>query len=661
MPKSLSVVILKILSSIAFNSCTPVSAQPDTLTFIIPPYEIKEVEVIGKKNPDGFPEIGRMVTVIRREDFIAAPVQSLQDLLESLFAVDICQRGQHGVQADLTIRGGSFDHVMILLNGVVISDPQTGHFNLDIPLDIDAIQRIEVLNGPSARIYGSGALTGAINIIARPGPDYYGKASLIAGKYDYTRFGFTASVETGKLNNLISLAHTGSTGYTDNTDFSVQQVYYTGQYCRQSNIFNLQAGFQQKAFGANGFYSPRFPDQFEKNNNSIISLDMKTGKKVIFHSSAFWRRKQDHYVLQRDNPLFYQNYHRTHVFGSRLTGRFTASKLASMAGIDLRSENIISTNLGFDNMHPVRVKGEDSLYYSKQYSRSFFSWFQEHILDLGKLSVTGGYMVSWNSDYSTKPSFFPGIDISYTFPEAIRYYISINRTLRFPTFTDMFYSDPSHQGNTSLEPDRMISFEGGIRADFSFIKASIALHRSTGKNIIDWLWSFETNRYSPLNIDHFITHGIEIHADVPLLKVLSPRFPVQRIAIGYSFLNVDKSIPDSVSKYYNLKHKLTFELRGRIIRNIFTTWYIGYQDRMGSFVQYNFTENNYFTTTYKPFFIVDGNLSWETKQFTFFIEASNLFNTHYTDAGSVSQPGRWIKAGVKGNIAFNNKKTANDQ
>ena len=84
-------------------------------------------------------------------------------------------------------------------------------------------------------------------------------------------------------------------------------------------------------------------------------------------------------------------------------------------------------------------------------------------------------MINWNSDYSTKLAFFPGIDISFNFPEAIKTYISINRSLRFPTFTDMFYSDPSHQGNMSLEPDRMVSVEGGMRADFSFIRASVLL------------------------------------------------------------------------------------------------------------------------------------------------------------------------------------------
>ena len=654
--KSLSSIIkicsLNTIYTIIITGFFPVSAQADSSYISIPSYAIEEIEVMGQKNPAVFPEVARMVTVIRQEEIASAPVQSLQDLLDFFASVDICQRGQNGVQADMTMRGGSFDHVMVLLNGIVISDPQTGHFNLDIPVDIEAIQRIEILNGPAARIYGPGAFTGAINIVIKPGHENFCKASFVTGNYDYRRLGITTSVETGSISNLLNMGHSGSSGYTENTDFSIEHIYYTGHYYRHANSLNLQAGYQQKAFGANGFYSPRYPGQYEKNNTSVIGLNIKTGTKIIIQSSAHWRRKQDHFMLQRDNPGFYQNFHCNNVFGSQLTGQLAVGKMASMAGFDLRSENIISSSLGLDNLHPVAIKHEDSLYYSRQYSRSTFSWFQEHVLNIGKLSVTAGYMINWNSDYSTKPAFFPGLDINYAFRKTIRTFVSFNRTLRFPTFTDMFYNDPSHQGNINLEPDRMISVEGGMHADFSAFNASIALHRSFGRNIIDWLWLYETDRYSPVNIERMTSSGIEIQARMSLQKALGKHSPVHDISIGYNYLDVNKSIPDTVSKYYNLKHKLTLSLRNKIIRNIYSTWYFCYQDRLGSYIRYNTAGNNYFTTPYKSFFLIDGNLAWEAKRFTLFMEVSNLLNTHYVEAGSLFQPGRWIKAGIKANMVF---------
>jgi len=219
----------------------------------------------------------------------------------------------------------------------------------------------------------------------------------------------------------------------------------------------------------------------------------------------------------------------------------------------------------------------------------------------------------------------------------------------------MFYTDPSHQGNLFLEPDRMISLEGGCFADLNFIITSFALHKSTGKNIIDWLWSFETNRYSPVNVDQISTFGMDIRAELPPGKIFGPRSPVQDMKLGYSFLNVNKSISDTFSKYYNLKHKLTISVRHKIIPHVTAAWQICYQDRMGSYIRYNEADNKYFATPYKPFLLLDGNIAWETGPLVVFAEASNLLNIRYVDAGSVSQPGRWFRAGIKANLEIRRK------
>jgi vitamin B12 transporter len=649
--KSLSLIIrigfLSTVYSIITVGFFTAAAQNDSLSVSGQAYDIEEVRVIGQKSNILFPEVGRMVTVIRQDEIAAAPVQSLQDLLEYLAPVDIRQRGMNGVQADISIRGGSFDHTLVLLNGTILSDPQTGHFSLDIPVDMDAVERIEILSGAAARVYGAGAFTGAVNIVVKPGYENYCKGILAAGKYGYNRLGMTASLKTGQLHNLLNIGHSGSSGYTDNTDFSIENIYYTGQVLTQANTLKLQAGYQQKAFGANGFYSPRYPGQYEKNNTTIIGLDFRSGTKFVFRYSMYGRRKQDHYILQRDNPAFYQNYHLNQSAGTQVTGQFTLGKIVSLAGLDLRSENILSTSIGLDNPNPIKIRGEDSLYYTKQYNRSTLSWFQEHILSTGKLSVTAGYMVYWNSDYTTRPSFFPGIDIQYRFTNSVRTFISVNRTVRLPSFTDLFYSDPSHQGNQFLEPDRLISAEGGLHIELPFLFTSVAIHKSSGQNIIDWLWSFQTNRFSPVNVERMSFFGIEMDADFLPGKVFGPRSPVQDIKLDYSYLNIHKSITDSLSKYYNLKHKLAVSVRHKIVPHLTAAWYLSYQDRAGSYIQYSETDNRYLSIPYKPYLLLDGNITLEISCFKIFVESSNLLNTHYVDAGSIFQPGRWIKAGIK--------------
>ncbi len=128
---------------------------------------LQEVEIVGQASPEIYSQEARKVTVITHDEINSLPVSTLQDLLEYAAGVDVRQRNTNGVQADLQIRGGSFDQVMVLLNGVNITDPQTGHFDLDLPVSLSAIERIEILNGSGARIYGPDAYKGVINIVTK--------------------------------------------------------------------------------------------------------------------------------------------------------------------------------------------------------------------------------------------------------------------------------------------------------------------------------------------------------------------------------------------------------------------------------------------------------------------------------------------------------------
>ena len=115
--------------------------------------ELDEVSVTASRAPLAESQQARMVTVLSREDIAQAPVQSINDLLKYVASVDVRQRGPVGAQTDVSIRGGNYEQITILLNGVNINDPQTGHNAFDFPCDIADIERIEVLEGPAAHIY----------------------------------------------------------------------------------------------------------------------------------------------------------------------------------------------------------------------------------------------------------------------------------------------------------------------------------------------------------------------------------------------------------------------------------------------------------------------------------------------------------------------------
>ena len=133
------VIIISVLSvSYQMLAQDPADARTDTIPgkMLV---ELEEVESMGAL-PAELENAGfKPLLVVTSQDIQSAPATSHEDLLESLPQVDIRQRGRHGIQADLSIQGGSFDQSMVLLNGINLSDPQTGHFQLNLPLDIQPV------------------------------------------------------------------------------------------------------------------------------------------------------------------------------------------------------------------------------------------------------------------------------------------------------------------------------------------------------------------------------------------------------------------------------------------------------------------------------------------------------------------------------------------
>jgi iron complex outermembrane receptor protein len=222
-------------------------AQEDSLTMSENSTEIEPVEVFGQRSPAVLSEVSRTLTVINREDVEKSGVQNVIDLLEFISNADIRQRGIYGIQADASIRGGSFDHVMILVNGINVSDPQTGHLSLDIPVDHESVERIEILEGPAARVYGPGAFTGAMNIVTKKAGKKDLSASQVFGKYGYSRTMLNAGIKTGLLHNYLSMSHSTSDGYMENTDHRLQNLYYRGTIQKAQTSVDFQAGYQNKS------------------------------------------------------------------------------------------------------------------------------------------------------------------------------------------------------------------------------------------------------------------------------------------------------------------------------------------------------------------------------------------------------------------------------
>ena len=298
----------------------PVKAQEED----VPCHTLDPVIVTGSRIPRHLSGVGQSVSIITREDIADAPAESIYDLLEYVAGVDIRQRGGHGVQADVIIRGGSYEQSLVLVDGVNVSDPQTGHHNLDVAVNLDDIERIEVLKGPGARVYGQNAMAGVINIITRKGE---GNALGGFGKYgdhDFYHTGVYGTLKRGPVSSRVSASLRSSRGYIKNkdTDFDVRTLTCDGSVGNAQQSLRLGIGYTDKDFGAYRFYSDNFPDQREATEALLVyTKGHFTAGNAEIMPDVFWRRHDDDFELDMEGGRL-RNKHRTDSYGTHLHTRF---------------------------------------------------------------------------------------------------------------------------------------------------------------------------------------------------------------------------------------------------------------------------------------------------------------------------------------------------
>jgi iron complex outermembrane receptor protein len=141
------------------------------------------VQVTTAAEPLPMEESDRSVEVLLPQSGPAG-TDSVVDVLRTDASLNLQARAGEGVQADLAIRGTTFEQSLVLVNGLRVDDPETGHLNLDIPVPLDAVARVDVLHGSGSTFYGSDAIGGAVNLLtSAPGAGLSVVARSGAGSY----------------------------------------------------------------------------------------------------------------------------------------------------------------------------------------------------------------------------------------------------------------------------------------------------------------------------------------------------------------------------------------------------------------------------------------------------------------------------------------------
>lgn len=616
-------------------------AQTDTVS-VSKNIDLKELVISSDQKAESYSELNRVVLLVTQEEIQQLSASSLQDVLEKVVNVDIRQRGSQGVQADMTFRGGSFDQILVLLNGVNITDPQTGHHNLNIPIDLNSIQRIEILQGPGARVYGPGAFSGAINIITQPDNKNQVKISSNAGEHGILEGNLQGSVSIKNSSTFLSVSDSKSNGYIDNTDYKISNLFLHSILSTKTGNFSFFTGYQSKAFGANSFYTPKYPNQFEKTSSLISSLEYekKWNQNTILINS-YLRKHWDRFELFRDTPPSWyknHNYHLTTILGSKATFKAITGIGRTQFGAEFRSEGILSNVLGDTLAKPVKVRGVDSTYYFKGDTRNIYNFFADHTLYIYRFNISTGANYSYCNTFNSEWSY--GLDISYSLSDELRLYSSMNRSFRNPTFTDLYYIGPTNIGNSNLKPESAVTYEGGLKSNFSLIAGYVGYFHREGRDIIDWIKTPVDTKWQPTNYTNLNTDGLEI-STVSKLKGIIPY--INTFSFSYSHFWQSKQSGDYDSYYAMdyLKQNIRLGLNHKVISKLSATWDVSWQQREGVY-------DNFSTGTkepYKPFWLVDLKLNWTTDKYSLYASTSNLFNTNYIDIANVEQPRRWFTVG----------------
>ncbi|QZE12931.1 TonB-dependent receptor [Halosquirtibacter laminarini] len=619
--------------------------EEDTLV-----HEVDEITVSAKRVPVLLSDVNRSVTVIDRKEIELAPVQSVQDLIEYAMGVDFRQRGGMGVQTDMSIRGGTSEQVAVLINGMCINDPQTGHNTLNIPIPMDAIKRIEILNGAASVNYGVNAFTGAINIITDSEDTSSIKTRVDGGQFGYFNGGLSASFASRKWTNFVSAGYKHSDGYIDNTDFDITNYYIASKYHTRKRELRFQAGYVDNAYGANSFYTPKYPDQYEQIKTFFSSIEMKDYGRMHLSPSVYYRRGVDHFKLYRDRsvaPSWYitDNYHQTDVLGVNLDSWFHSPVGKIAVGFSYRYEGIMSNVLGEIKESAKEIKGVTEAMYDKGHQRSNYSLFVSDDFTLGNLDVSLSAMAVKNSDLDESVFFAPGVTLGYGITDELRWVASANRALRLPTYTDLYYNSPNIKGNINLKPEKGTTYETGLKYYGSSVQAKINVFYRKTENMIDWLAPVgnEDPVYVAENISNLNTYGVEGDIHIPFSNCF-----LKKISLNYAFLNQNLEENDHYDSAYlfdYLKAKVDLGVTHTIYGPIVANWKVTYQSRNGSYTAYNAQMKPY-TEDYDPFVVANVRVSYIHKAMNIYGEVANLFDKSYVDIGSVEQPGRWVRLGI---------------
>ncbi len=568
------------------------------------------VVVLGSATPVPLAESPRSVTILPlREN--ALTLATPLDALRSDTSVFLEQRGAGGAQTDVTIRGGSFEQTLVLLNGFRINDSQTAHHNLDLPVPMEAMDSIQVLRGAGSTLHGVDALSGVVEFVtAAPHEDLLELNSGF-GSFGENEQSLLGEMARRRWSGRLTGSHNLSTGFMVDRDYRNEAVSDEDWFSSRLGLTDVLLAGSDRSFGANGFYGD-YPS-WERTKGWFAGIRQQIGERT---EAAFaYRRHTDEFVLVRSDPAIYEN---NHVDGSwqaslRYARPVQGSSVVLM-GLEGDGDAIDSNNLG------RHARNRTAGYLDVDLRPAKSRWgLSAGVREEG---FSGGL----------ETAFAPHLAGSLRVANAVKLRASGGYGFRIPTYTDLYYSDPTTVGNPNLKPESAWSGDAGVDwTPGTRLSLSVTGFYSQQHDTIDYVRASPANLWHAANLSGLHFAGVESSATwIPVKS--------QTIRLAWTSLYGAQSALKGLESEYVFNYP---------VENAHLEWEsalgAGFvvSDRLQVAQRYQQT----------PYPVWDVSIAREAgsgrwARYRPYLRLANLSNTGYQEIEGVAMPGRSISGGV---------------
>jgi len=548
----------------------------------------------------------REAHVMPRSRIDLAPASSLAGWIHYTGGCDVASRGCDGIQSDFSIRGSSFEQVLILLDGVKMNNPQTGHHNADIPVAAADVDRIEILTGHGSSLYGSGGFGGVIHVLTDASAKNRLRVDWKGGSHRTASGSLSQAFRFGPLSGTLAVEKAKSNGYRFDTDYDVTVFSFRSSLASGNSRIGLSFGQREKDFGANGFYADYPSREKTLARQARLGIEIRPRSGPTLQAQAYLNRNKDFFLLDLNRPDGYRNRHTTTVSGGSIqaNGHFAINGDFAL-GIEGDDERMNSSRLGNRRLFKASV------------------WNQTAYPLSGTCSVDAEWRLDFGENRQTQ--FNPSVGIAVAFLPTFRWRTSAGRAFRYPNFTELYYDDPANHGNPNLKPEAAWCGETGWVLTRKSLRAEWTVFLRDERDRIDWIRQAEYEPWQATNLPRNTVAGMSLFCQ---------RLFGETLTLIGSFTALRSSArPDQESKYLSntLERQSNFSAAIR--------WYGTV--KQGVFITIKKRRESAAAAW------LDSKISYGWKGLTVYLTVTNLTNTRYEEFPGIPMPGtRFMMGGT---------------